>query len=169
MGSCDSKARNRWPKRNKELIKPVQWISECESDLILVSISDALCERTQIKRKILLVNMEHNLKNKVNIGEISIWSRHSVIAFEYLAQTWNIILHTAGWVLTIMTHRGIRTAIHQLLKRYRFDHLDLCWKEIKEKLYADWLLAKMKSITQWTGTLFLKMNHSLISIPKTYL
>jgi hypothetical protein len=51
--------------------------------------------------------------------------RHSKATPEELARKWNIGLQTAKDTIRVTTQRGIRTAIHPMVRRVRVDHLDL--------------------------------------------
>jgi hypothetical protein len=89
-----------------------QFVTNCESDVILMSVSEALTLNTQSIQAI-----DRRTKGVV------LEARHHVITPERLARMWGIGIEKE--TVSVTTQRGIRQAIHLLHCRYRTDCLNL--------------------------------------------
>jgi hypothetical protein len=79
------------------------FVANCESDMMLSSVSEALTLNTQ---SIWAVNR----KTKRVVSE----KRHNAITPEQLARMWGIGIETAKETLSVTTQRGVRLAVHPL-------------------------------------------------------
>eukprot|EP01082_Thalassiosira_pseudonana_P014053 g12645.t1 g12645 contig6:2342448-2343665(-) len=77
--------------------------------------------------------------------------RHSEITPERVSRLFGIGLNKAHQLLRVTTQRGVRMAVNPITRRYRVDHLDLNLNRLKGVWEVDWLVSKVKSITQSTG------------------
>ncbi len=94
------------------------------------------------------------LRDKVNaththqISGTSTSNRNSVITKEYLSQLWGISLNTAAQTLQVTTQKGIRNAIHPIVRRYATKQSRLRYNQLGSKhgkFYSDTFFATTKS------------------------
>ena len=81
-------------------------------------------------------------------------TRHSVITAEHLACKMEIGLEKSKQMMITTTHKGIRTAVHPITRRYRVDHLDLHADILSGKWYVDWISDGTKYLAQNSGDFF---------------
>ena len=131
---------------------------ECESDLVLGSISRSLVPDSMYERMVASVRVSSSKqrdkiphKRTRSIGKASAKHRHSKLTTEHVARLMNIGLDKAKQMMHVTTQKGIRTAVHPIHRRYRVDHLDLHSNRLAGQWYVDWMPAATKSLSQNVG------------------
>jgi hypothetical protein len=120
-------------------------VTNCESDVMLTSVSEGLTLNTQSIQAIDSQAIDRGAKGVVSE------TRHHAITPERLARMWGIGIEKAKETLSVTTQRGIRKAIHQLHLRYRTDRLNLHVRRMEGQWYMDHLVSKRKSLSGNTG------------------
>ena len=87
-----------------------------ESDLVLSSVSSALCDETMVPRLVSSVNVATYMRDAASVATKQ---RHSSVNAEELARKWHIGLETARKTFKVTTQYGIRHALHPLRRRYQ--------------------------------------------------
>ena len=146
---------------------------DCESDLVLGSISESFVPDLLYERLVASVRirpttkknerMQTPHKRTSDIKKVKARHKHSKITPESIAYMMNIGLDKAKQMLTTTTQKGIRTAIHPIHRRYRVDHLDLHSQRLAGRWYVDWMSARTKSLSQNTGA-FVYSNGSMTEV-----
>jgi Mg2+/Co2+ transporter CorC len=103
-----------------------------ETDIELGKISCVYNPKDFCERLVSAVNIATTYRNDVDqweserkVSSVITNDRHSKFTAEELARKWNIGIQTAKDTIQVTTQRGIRTAIHPMMRRLRVDHLNL--------------------------------------------
>ena len=127
---------------------------ECETDLVLRSVSDSLVQDKLLERMIASVKVRADtagtrkarVHRKRTIGKVVIGTRHSVVTPERVADVMGIGIDKAKHLLKNTTQKGVRTAVYPIHKRYRTDTIRLKSHYLNGKWYFDWMPTKCESI-----------------------
>jgi hypothetical protein len=142
----DAQASAMPPHRDKRSMKPPY---QHESDLMLGSISAGLVAERADERAFDVIMVAGTARS---IQGMASRHRHSEITPERISKLFGIGLNKAHQLLRVTTQRGVRMAVNPITRRYRVDHLDLNLNRLKGVWEVDWLLSKVKSTTQSTGS-----------------
>ena len=108
---------------------PQFWAPMQETDVILSSVSSALCDETMIPRLIASVKVATYIREEeTKVDSIMSNQRHSTVNAEELSRKWGIGLETAKKTLKVTTQFGIRHALPPLRRRYRTDYMSLRYR-----------------------------------------
>ena len=72
--------------------------------------------------------------------------RHHSVSPESLASKWNIGLECSKNTIKATTQMDIRSALHQLTRRYRTDLMQKSLRQLNTTLYGDTFFAKTPSL-----------------------
>jgi hypothetical protein len=152
----DSFLLNELAHENDNTLQP-----RVQEDRTLLPIQSEVCDNGMLQASLAAVSSTYShdlfhllLRDKVNathtcqISVTSTTNRNSVITKEYLSQLWGISLNTAAQTLQVTTQKGIKNAIHPIVRRYATKQSRLRYNQLGSKhgkFYSDTSFATTSS------------------------